>query len=76
MFLPLLAHGYQQTISGQYHRVSNANLGLQLGYNYDEKYYVDFSAAAVQSAKCAPGHRQALSHCVCSLAFEQRRLSC
>jgi len=57
----LLAHGYQQTISGQYHRLSNANLGLQLGYNYDEKYYIDFSAAAVHSAKFAPGHRQALS---------------
>jgi len=57
----LLAHGYQQTISGEYHRLSNANLGLQLGYDYKNKYYVDFSAAAVHSAKFAPGNRQAIS---------------
>ena len=57
----LLAHGYQQTISGTYHRTSNANLGLQAGYNYKGKYYVDFSAAAIHSAKLAEGHRQALS---------------
>lgn len=64
----LLAHGYQQTISGKYHRLSNANLGLQLGYNYNDKYYIDFSAAAVHSAKFAPGHRQALSPTI-SLAW-------
>jgi len=57
----LLAHGYQQTISGEYHRVSNANLGLQVGYNYKNKYYADFSAAAVHSAKFAEGHREAFS---------------
>lgn len=57
----LLAHGYQQTISGTYHRTSNANLGLQGTYNYDNKYYADLSAAVVHSAKLAPGHRQAFS---------------
>ena len=56
-----MTHGYQQTISGEYHRLSNANLGLQLGYDYKNKYYVDFSAAAVHSAKFAPGNRQAIS---------------
>ncbi len=57
----LLANGYQQTISGEYHRTSNANLGLQAGYNYNNKYYIDFSGAAVHSAKLAKGHRQAFS---------------
>lgn len=57
----LLAAGYQQTISGQYHRICNANLGLQLGYNYKEKYYADFGAALIHSAKLAEGNRQALS---------------
>lgn len=57
----LLAHGYQQSISGEYHRVSNANLGLQVGYSYRGKYYADFSSAAVHSAKLAEGHRQAFS---------------
>ncbi len=57
----LLAHGYQITTAGQYHRTSNANLGLQLGYNYDHRYYADFTAAVIHSAKLAEGHRQAIS---------------
>jgi TonB-linked SusC/RagA family outer membrane protein len=57
----LIAAGYQQTQSEVYHRTSNANLGLQLGYNYKGKYYADFGAAAIHSAKLAPGHREALS---------------
>ncbi len=57
----LLAHGYQQTMTGTYHRTSTANLGLQAAYNFAHKYYLDFSAAAVHSAKLAPGHREAFS---------------
>lgn len=57
----LIANGYQQTISQQYHRISNANLALQLGYNYRQRYYADFNAALVHSAKLAEGHRNALS---------------
>lgn len=57
----LLAHGYQRTNSGEYHRISNANLGLQLGYNYAGKYYADFSMAAVHSAKLPEGNRLGLS---------------
>lgn len=57
----LIANGYQQTISQQYHRISNANLALQLGYNYRQRYYADFDAALVHSAKLAEGHRNALS---------------
>ncbi len=57
----LLAHGYQQSTTGVYHRTSNANLGLQAAYNYAKKYYFDFSAAAVHSSKLAEGHREAFS---------------
>ena len=57
----LVASGFQQTISGTYHRTSNANLGVQAAYNYDKRYYVDFSGALVHSAKLAPGHRKAFS---------------
>ena len=57
----LVASGYQQTLSGTYHRVSNANIGVQAAYNYDHRYYVDFSGALVHSAKLAPGHRKAFS---------------
>lgn len=57
----LVAGAYQQTTAGEYHRVSNANLGFQFTYNYDKRYYVDAAATMVHSAKLAPGHRQAVS---------------
>lgn len=57
----LLANGWQQTISGEYHRTSSANLGLQASYSYKDKYYADLGLAAVHSAKLAEGHREALS---------------
>jgi TonB-linked SusC/RagA family outer membrane protein len=57
----LLAHGYQITTSGEYHRTSNANLGLQAAYNYRHTYYADLSMAAIHSAKLAAGHREAIS---------------
>ena len=57
----LVAAGFQQTVSGTYHRTSNANIGVQATYNYDKRYYVDFSGALVHSAKFAEGHRNAFS---------------
>ncbi|KJF45162.1 SusC/RagA family TonB-linked outer membrane protein [Draconibacterium sediminis] len=57
----LIASGYQITNSGQYHRTSSANAGLQLGYNYKKKYYADLSASVIHSAKLPEGNRQALS---------------
>lgn len=57
----LLAHGYQLQESSIYHRTSNSNLGMQATYNYQQKYYVDFTGAAVHSSKLAPGKRNAFS---------------
>lgn len=57
----LLAHGYQVTTTGEYHRTSNANLGLNIDYNYDRRYYANLAMAAIHSAKLAEGHREALS---------------
>lgn len=57
----LLAAGFQRTESEVYHRITNANLGLLVNYNYDNKYFVDLGAAQVHSAKFAEGHRNALS---------------
>ena len=57
----LIVNGYQQTKSALYHRICNANLALQAGYNYKQRYYADFGAALIHSAKLAPGHRNALS---------------
>jgi len=56
-----VVNGYQQGESAVYHKVSNANLGLQLAYNYQHKYYFDFSGAYIHSAKLPEGNRQALS---------------
>ncbi len=57
----LIANGFQTGESGIYHKVSNANLGLHGSYNYNSKYYLDFSGAMIHSAKLAPGNRNAFS---------------
>ena len=44
-----------------YHRTSNVNLGLRAAYNYDHRYYVDFSGAVIHSAKLPEGKRNAFS---------------
>lgn len=57
----LLANGFQQSESAVYHKTSNANLGFLAGYNFKHKYYLDFSAAYIHSAKLPPANRQAFS---------------
>lgn len=57
----LLGSGFQQGQSSVYHRTSNANLGLNLSYNFDQKYYAEFNGAYVHSAKFAEGNRGAFS---------------
>ena len=47
--------------SGHYHRTTNANLGFQASYNYQHKYYADFSAAMPYSTKLPEGNRTAFS---------------
>jgi len=57
----LIGSGYQQSLSGVYHKTSNANLGLNLSYNFDQKYYAEFNGAFVHSAKFAEGNREGFS---------------
>lgn len=64
----LVGWGYQTQNSADsghegsnYHRTSNVNLGLRTSYNYQHKYYADFSGALVHSAKLPEGNRQAFS---------------
>lgn len=57
----LVAAGYQQAFSGVYHKTSNVNLGLQLGYNYMGKYFAEFGGAVIHSAKLPSGNRNAFS---------------
>lgn len=56
-----LINGYQQTLSGEYHRISNANFGFMAAYNYAQRYFANFSGAIVHSARFAEGHREAFS---------------
>jgi len=44
-----------------YHPVRNTNLGIQAGYNFRHKYYVDFSGAVLHSTKLPTGNRQGFS---------------
>ncbi|MCD8167356.1 MAG: TonB-dependent receptor plug domain-containing protein, partial [Bacteroides sp.] len=66
----LIGWGYQTQYSrsddtdqggSDYHRVSNVNLGIQAGYNYNQKYYLDFTGAVVHSAKLPAKNRTAFS---------------
>lgn len=57
----LIAHGYKRTITGQYHRNTNASLALRAAYSYDNRYYAEFNGAINHSAKFAPGHRNGFS---------------
>ena len=57
----LLANGYQQTLSGEYHKTSNANLGFDLSYNFAKKYYAEFALAAPWSARLPEGKRAGFS---------------
>lgn len=56
-----VAAGWQRTFSGQYHRLSSANIGFEVDYNYDRRYYADLAVTGVHSSRLAPGHRQAWS---------------
>lgn len=61
VFGMFVANAWQTQRNGHYHRTTNANLGLQLAYNYDHTYYVDFSAAMPYSTKLPEGNRSAIS---------------
>ncbi len=47
--------------NGVYQDSLNSNIGLQLGYNFRHKYWVDFSGALVNSTKLPAGNRLAFS---------------
>jgi TonB-linked SusC/RagA family outer membrane protein len=57
----LLANMYTTTASGAYHRYANANLGLQLGYDYMGRYFAEVALAGVHSARLPEGNREAIS---------------
>ncbi len=61
LFAMLVANAWQRQESGEYHRLTNVNLGLQASYNFRQKYYLDFSSALPYSAKLPEGNRLGFS---------------
>ncbi len=61
VFAMVVANLWQTQISGEYHRLTNFNLGAQVSYNFQQKYYVDFSSALPYSAKLPEGNRMGFS---------------
>lgn len=57
----LIASGWQRGESGVYHKSSNVNLGIQLDYDYLNKYYVSFGGALIHSARLPENNRNAFS---------------
>jgi TonB-linked SusC/RagA family outer membrane protein len=57
----LLASGTSITTNGIIQASTNTNLGLQIGYNYKHRYWIDFSGAVVNSTKLPEGNRVGFS---------------
>ena len=57
----IIANGWQQTKSGEYHKTSNVNLGFDLSYNFAKRYYAEFAFSAPWSARLPEGHRAGFS---------------
>lgn len=57
----LLANGFQTVVTGSYHVTSNANLGLDIHYDFDKRYFAAFTAAMPYSAKLEEGSRAGFS---------------
>lgn len=57
----LLGFTSSVSVNDVYQPITNSHLGLQLGYNYKHKYWVDFSSAYVNSTKLPKGNRASFS---------------
>lgn len=65
----LIGWGYMTQVSSDpdtdggsdYQNIRNTNLGIQAGYNYNHKYYADFTGAVIHSGKLPKDNRNALS---------------
>ncbi|NCU03768.1 MAG: SusC/RagA family TonB-linked outer membrane protein, partial [Chitinophagaceae bacterium] len=57
----LLGFTSSVSVNDVYQPITNSHVGLQVGYNYKHKYWVDFSGAYVNSTKLPEGNRAAFS---------------
>ncbi|TDN90388.1 TonB-linked SusC/RagA family outer membrane protein [Salegentibacter sp. 24] len=57
----LIAGGFQRSQSGVYQGITNANLGLHLGYDFKNKYYAQFNGAMIYSTRVPEDNRTGFS---------------
>lgn len=57
----LVAAAMQRRMTGDFQYRTNANIGLQVAYNYEHKYYADFSGAVVNSTRLPANTRVGFS---------------
>ena len=57
----LLGYTSAITVSNIYQPITNSHLGLQVGYNFKQKYLADFSGAYVNSTRLPDGNRTGFS---------------
>jgi len=57
----LLANGWQRKFANLYQAIQSINLGLQVSYNFNEKYYADLTMAAPYSSKLPMKNRLGFS---------------
>lgn len=56
--------GFQYRYTGEYHAESDASVGFNVHYDMAKRYFLDFSASIVHTAKLAEGHRNGFSPAV------------
>ncbi|MFO7658811.1 MAG: SusC/RagA family TonB-linked outer membrane protein [Bacteroidales bacterium] len=57
----VIAKGYQYSRSGDYHKVNSTNLGTHFGYNFINKYYLEFNGSFLYTTKLPPDNRLTFS---------------
>ena len=56
-----LISGFTQTKSGQYHKTANANMALDVAYNFAHKYYAEAALSLIHSSRLPENGRKGLS---------------
>ena len=57
----LVGNMFTTTSSAEYHRYANANIGIQGGYDFMERYFGEVALSGVHSARLPKGNREAIS---------------
>ena len=57
----LIAAGFQQSTTGIYQKSTSSNAGLNFGYNFKHRYYLDFNGSLTHSTKLPEDNRIAFS---------------